>query len=301
MRTGAPVDPDELRANLRQADPGVLVAVLAQLTGDPAVVDRFAPKITHVPDPPEQAGVTDPETAEALVEAVVAALAVAPLRHAPYPPTTRSVRADRCRWRSGGPSAAEYLPLLLEQGGFQPPQPVLPRTAKLPDDFRVAIIGAGIAGIDRRAGAARTPVSSYQIFDRNDEVGGTWYTTTYPGIGVDTPSAYYSLSRDINGDWSSYYPQGAEYQSYLVSVADKNNLRQHTRFGTEVEALWWDDERNQWQIHAVDPDGTRDVSYANVVIPAAGYLNRPRWPDLPGRETFAGVRSIRRSGIPIWI
>jgi cation diffusion facilitator CzcD-associated flavoprotein CzcO len=39
----------------------------------------------------------------------------------------------------------------------------------------------------------------------------------------------------------------------------------------------------------VGPDGTRDVSYANVVIPAAGYLNRPRWPDLPGRETFSGV------------
>ena len=66
-------------------------------------------------------------------------------------------------------------------------------------------------------------------------------------------------------------------------------LREHTRFGTEVEALWWDADRNQWQIHAVDPDGARDVSYANVVIPAAGYLNRPRWPNLPGAGTFSGV------------
>ena len=61
-------DPDELRDNLRQADPGVLVAVLAQLTGDPSVIDTYAPKISHVPDPPERAGVTDPDTAEALVE-----------------------------------------------------------------------------------------------------------------------------------------------------------------------------------------------------------------------------------------
>ena len=67
----ASVDPDELRDNLRQADPGVLVAVLAQLTGDPSVVDRFGPRISHVPDPPERAGVTDPDTAEALVEAVI--------------------------------------------------------------------------------------------------------------------------------------------------------------------------------------------------------------------------------------
>ena len=64
-----PVDPEELRNNLRQADPGVLVAVLAQLTGDASVVDRFGPRISHVPDPPERAGVTDPDTAEALVNA----------------------------------------------------------------------------------------------------------------------------------------------------------------------------------------------------------------------------------------
>ena len=55
-------DPDELRANLLQADPGVLVAVLAQLTGDSSVIERYGPKISHIPDPPERAGVTDPDT-----------------------------------------------------------------------------------------------------------------------------------------------------------------------------------------------------------------------------------------------
>jgi 4-hydroxyacetophenone monooxygenase len=281
------VDPGELRANLRQADPGVLLAVLAQLTGDPAVIDRFAPKITHVPDPPEQVGVTDPETADALVEAVAAAVQ-SPRPAGAVPATDPDLFAWIAPVALGGAVGAEYFPLLLEQGGFQPSQPVLPRTAKLPEGFRVAIIGAGIAGLTAALACADAGIE-FQIFDRNDEVGGTWYTTTYPGIGVDTPSAYYSLSRDINGEWSSYYPQGAEYQRYLVSVADKNKLRQRTQFGIEVEALWWDDERSQWQIHAVGPDATRDVSYANVVIPAAGYLNRPRWPGLTGLGTFSGV------------
>src|SRR5208283_5174120 len=225
MSTGVPVttentrradlDPDELRANLRQADPGVLVAVLGQLTGDPAVVDRFAPKISHVPDPPEQAGVTDPETAAALVEAVAAALQ-SPRSATAVPADDLDLFARIASVALGGTVGAEYLPLLLEQGGFQPSQPVLPRTAKLPDGFRVAVIGAGIAGLTAALELADAGID-YQIFDRNDEVGGTWYTTTYPGIGVDTPSAYYSLSRDINGDWSSYYPMGAEYQAYLVS------------------------------------------------------------------------------------
>ena len=115
----------------------------------------------------------------------------------------------------------------------------------------------------------------YQIFDRNDEVGGTWLTTTYPGIGVDTPSAYYSLSREVNPEWTSYYPQGAEYQAYLVSLADKYGLRARTRFGAEVKGLWWDEGRAQWQIRSIDRDGNHDVSYARVVITAAG-IKRPR-------------------------
>ena len=147
-RTGGSGSPTghELRANLRRADPGVLVAVLAQLTGDPAVVDRFAPKITHVPDPPERAGVTDPETAAQLIEEIVAALR-APRPADAVPADDPDLFARVAPVALGGEIGPEYLQLLLEQGGFQPSQPVLPRTAKLPNDFRVVIIGAGIAGI----------------------------------------------------------------------------------------------------------------------------------------------------------
>ncbi|WP_024442276.1 MULTISPECIES: NAD(P)-binding domain-containing protein [unclassified Mycobacterium] len=280
-------DPAELRSYLRQADAGVLVAVLAQLTGDPAVVDRFAEKISFEPDPPEQIGVTDDETREALVEAVMIALDQ-PRPAGALPIDDPALFARIAPLALGTEVAGEYVGLLLEQGGFHPSQPVLPRTAELPTDFKVVIIGAGIAGMAAALECADAGIS-YEIIDRNDEVGGTWYTAVYPGIGVDTPSAYYSLSRDINAGWSSYYPQGAEYQKYLESVATQNNLRDHTRFSTEVEALWWDEDRQLWQIHAVGRDGTRDVSYANVVIPAVGYLNRPRWPELACRESFAGV------------
>ena len=278
---------EELRANLRQGDPGVLVAVLAQLTGDPGVVATYAPMISYVPDPPEQAGVTDDVTFDALVDALVGALA-APRPDGALPADDSGLFAGIAEVALGTSVPGDYVGLLLEQGGFQPSQPVLPRTAQLPAGFTVTIIGAGIAGLAAALACADAGIN-YRIIDRNDEVGGTWYTAVYPGIGVDTPSAYYSLSSDINGDWSSYYPQGGEYQRYLQAVADKNGLREHTRFGTEVDALWWDEERNQWQVHAVGPDGTRDVSYADVVIPAAGYLNRPRWPELEGRETFGGI------------
>jgi 4-hydroxyacetophenone monooxygenase len=287
MSPPSPTNVDELRDNLRQADPGVLTAVLAQLTGDPGVIDTFAPKISHVPDPPERAGMTDPDTATALVNGVVNALGRSPNANA-VPACDRDFFARLLPIALGSQVDDEQVDLLLEQGGFQRSQPTLPRRVPIPDSVEIAIVGAGIAGISVALAAAAEGVR-YTLIDRNAEVGGTWYSTVYPGIGVDTPSAYYSLSCEVNPDWTSYYPQGEEYQRYLVKLADKHKLRDHTRFQTEVEALWWDAGRNQWQIHSVDADGRRETSYASVVVTAAGYLNRPRWPDLKGRQTFAGI------------
>ncbi len=281
------VDARTLRDHLMQADAGVLVAVLAQMTGDPTVIDRYAATVDHVPDPPERAGVTDPDTAGALADEIVAALG----RPRPAGATAsddRDLFAKCLPVALGAEVDDEQVDLLLEQGGFRPSQSTLPRTTNIPPTTTMAIIGAGIAGIAVALAAAEEGVR-FQLYDRNDEVGGTWLTTTYPGIGVDTPSAYYSLSRDVNPDWSNYYPQGAEYQAYLVALADKHDLRRHVRFGTEVDALWWDEQRQQWQIHSHAADGTRAVDYAGVVVTAAGYLNRPRFPEVEGRDTFSGV------------
>lgn len=280
-------DPDVLRTHLLEADAGVLVAVLAQMTGDASVIDRYEAKIDHVPDPPERAGSTDRKTAENLADEIIAALGDRRPANA-LPVDDRDFFARLLPIALGGPVDDEHVDLLLEQGGFRPSQPTLPRTTPIPETTTVAIIGAGIAGLAVALAAAEEGVQ-FQIFDRNDEVGGTWLTTRYPGIGVDTPSAYYSLSREVNPDWSNYYPQGAEYQAYLVSLADKHDLRSHIRFGTEVEALWWDEERQQWEIRSRSADGTQNIDYAAVVVTAAGYLNRPRFPDLKGRDSFAGT------------
>ncbi|WP_228000300.1 NAD(P)/FAD-dependent oxidoreductase [Mycolicibacterium sp. P1-5] len=280
------VDTEALREHLLQADPGVLVAVLAQMTGDATVVDRYAAAIEHVPDPPERAGRTDPATAAALADEIVSALRRP--RPAGTPADDRELFAALLPVALGADVDDEQVDLLFEQGGFRPSQPTLPRTAPIPTTTTMAIIGAGIAGIAVALAAAEEGVR-FQIYDRNSEVGGTWLTTTYPGIGVDTPSAYYSLSREVNPDWSSYYPQGAEYQAYLVALADKHDLRRHIRFGTEVEALWWDEQRQQWQVRSRAADGTQRIEYFSVVVTAAGYLNRPRFPDVKGRDTFSGT------------
>src|ERR1700721_2933156 len=188
ISTSGPTDVDELRDNLRQADPGVLTAVLAQLTGDPGVIDTFAPKISHVPDPPERAGVTDPETATALVDDVVNALG-RPRNGEAVPACDRDFFARLLPIALGSQVDDEHVDLLLEQGGFQRSQPTLPRGVPIPDRVEIAIVGAGIAGISVALAAAAEGVR-YTVFDRNAEVGGSWYTTASPGRGGHIPPVY---------------------------------------------------------------------------------------------------------------
>ena len=104
--------------HLLEADAGVLVAVLAQLTGDLTVVERFAPKISHVPDPPERAGVADVATREHLATAVIEALD-APRRGDAVAADDPALFAAVLPLALGADVADEFVPLLLEQGGFQ--------------------------------------------------------------------------------------------------------------------------------------------------------------------------------------
>ena len=52
-------------------------------------------------------------------------------------------------------------------------------------------------------------IHSFTIFERADDVGGTWRDNTYPGAACDVPSHVYALSFEPN---HSLFPSlAAEY------------------------------------------------------------------------------------------
>ena len=57
---------------------------------------------------------------------------------------------------------------------------------------------------------------------------------------------------------------------------------------TEVVAARWDDAAARWELRLRTRDGGEETLDANALISAVGQLNRPRLPDIPGRESFAG-------------
>jgi cation diffusion facilitator CzcD-associated flavoprotein CzcO len=146
----------------------------------------------------------------------------------------------------------------------------------------VAIIGAGMSGICMAAKLQDAGIRSFTIFEQAAEVGGTWRDNTYPGLTCDVPSRYYTYTFAPNSDWSHLTSPGAEIQSYFRRVTDERGLRSHIRFGTEVTSAEY--RGGKWWLAT----GAGDEDCFDVLVTATGVLRVPRYPDIPGRDSFAG-------------
>ena len=153
-------------------------------------------------------------------------------------------------------------------------------------DFPIAIIGAGFGGIGMAIQLEKAGIHSFTMFERADEVGGTWRDNTYPGAACDVPSHAYSLSFEQNPNWSRKYSPSGEIQQYLLGLVDKWKLREHIRFGTEIVEARFDDDDGSWTIRTGDGDSFT----ARVVVSAVGGLVDPAYPDIPGLDTFEGKK-----------
>jgi cation diffusion facilitator CzcD-associated flavoprotein CzcO len=147
----------------------------------------------------------------------------------------------------------------------------------------VAIIGSGFSGIAMAARLKQAGRRDFLIFEKANDVGGTWRDNTYPGIACDVPSNLYSLSFNLNPNWSMSYSPGKEIWNYLRSTAKKFGILPFVKFNTDVSGFTWDDDEQQWQLETSDGGYT-----ANFVIGAMGPLSEPQIPALPGIENFEG-------------
>jgi cation diffusion facilitator CzcD-associated flavoprotein CzcO len=146
----------------------------------------------------------------------------------------------------------------------------------------VAIVGAGVSGLAMAIKLTDAGIP-FTVFEKADEIGGTWRDNTYPGLVCDVPAAVYTYSFERNPHWPRWLATGREIQRYIEGVCEKHGLREHIRFATEVVEARWVDE--QWRLRTADGDERR----FDAVIHATGFLHRPRYPEIPGIETFAGA------------
>ncbi len=149
---------------------------------------------------------------------------------------------------------------------------------------KAVIVGAGLGGICAGVHLMRAGIEDFVILERETEPGGTWRDNTYPGCACDVPVALYQFAFAPSLHWRHIFPRASEMKAYIDQVAAGFGLTSKFRGGDEAVSAVWDEDSCRWRI------GTQagvEIE-AEALIVALGQLNRPKLPDIEGRESFSG-------------
>ncbi|KAL2844102.1 dimethylaniline monooxygenase [Aspergillus pseudoustus] len=163
--------------------------------------------------------------------------------------------------------------------------------------FKIIMMGAGAAGIDflHHAPTALKGLNVEIVcYDKNPEVGGTWFENRYPGCACDVPSLGYTFPWKQNPSWSTFYASAKEIWEYMKGAVDEEDMMQYIQLNTAIVGAEWDDYKSKWQV-SLERKSPEDgavvaewVDECDVLLNGTGFLNAWRWPEIPGIDTFEG-------------
>ena len=281
---------EEIRRALEDAEVPPLLPALAYLTGDLSLLRpelRPDPLLMAMP----QGGLTDQQQAEARALALEVLVGYRDAGCPPPADISEDEMLQIMEFAVGGTNMADYLPLLEEElaaRGEDRRAPDWHKAEIAPDvEFRVLVIGAGMSGLLAGHRLQQAGID-FLIIEKDDDVGGTWLENKYPGCRVDNPNHNYSYSFAQRHDWPLHFSTQPVLLDYFRRCADAFDLRGKIRFRTEVCSATWSEDEGLWHVVVRNAGGREETLDANALISAVGQLNRPSYPDIPGRERFAG-------------
>ena len=145
-------------------------------------------------------------------------------------------------------------------------------------------MGAGLSGVLMGIQLIRRGFDDFIIYERQNDVGGTWLRNTYPGLHCDVPSHLYCYSFEPNPDWSTVHASQPEIQAYIRACADKHGLLPKIRFGTPLESATFDEAAGAWHVKT---DANESFSH-RWLVSATGGLTEPNLPRIDGLDQFNG-------------
>lgn len=150
--------------------------------------------------------------------------------------------------------------------------------------MRVAVIGAGPAGLTAGYELLEQGFSDFTIFEASDGVGGTWHVQDYPGLACDVWAHSYTFSWEPNPDWTASFVDQPEIEAYLQDCATRFGLDPHIRLNTPVKRARYE-AAGHWQVET----GDGETHEFDIVINAMGNQHTALYPDVPGLDSFAGA------------
>jgi cation diffusion facilitator CzcD-associated flavoprotein CzcO len=134
---------------------------------------------------------------------------------------------------------------------------------------------------------ATVPGIELTIFDKNADVGGTWYENIYPGVRCDIAANVYQSTFAPKTQRTEEYAQGAEIRDYWQDVSQKFDVYKHLMLRHKVIGAYWDDNAGQWTLNVENlENGEKYDATFDVVITAIGRFNAWRLPNYPGINEY---------------
>ncbi|KAH0845024.1 hypothetical protein AYO21_04055 [Fonsecaea monophora] len=175
----------------------------------------------------------------------------------------------------------------LRSSGTQPggSQPI-----KAQRHLRVICVGAGASGLLFAYKLQRSfDDFSLVLYEKNGELGGTWFENRYPGCACDIPAHTYTWSFEPKHDWSAVYAGSREIYQYFNDFSDKYKLRRYVRVKHQVTGARWDEKEGTWDVTVQDLlSGKTFPDRCDILVNAGGILNAWQWPRIPGLQSFKG-------------
>ena len=153
-------------------------------------------------------------------------------------------------------------------------------------NLEVLIIGAGMSGILAAIKLAEIGIK-YKIYEKNNDLGGTWYENQYPGSRVDIANHFYSYSFEENHQWSEHFSRQPELLDYFKKCFHKYDIQKNTYFETQVTDMKFDELNQEWSVNSIC-HGEKKTESISIVISCVGQLNQPKVPEINGLKKFQG-------------
>ncbi len=151
--------------------------------------------------------------------------------------------------------------------------------------FEVVIIGAGVSGLVIAYYLKKAGVK-FKIFEKEKELGGTWFTQRFPGVRFD--SLHVQTLFSFEPMVCEPMCNGTSFLDYLKKVAVKYGLMEHIHLNEAVSEANWCSKRKVWTVKTI----TGESYECNFLFNANGYYD-PENPHLPkvfekGADKFKG-------------
>ncbi|OHW91857.1 phenylacetone monooxygenase [Colletotrichum incanum] len=174
------------------------------------------------------------------------------------------------------------------------------------DSIKFMIVSAGHAGLLHavRLIEAGFKTEDIVIVDTAGGFGGTWYWNRYPGLMCDVEGYIYLPLLEETGYVPKHkYSYGAEIRGQSERVAKHYGLR--AQFCTRLTHHQWKETKRRWTIKLTQDLGrSNDPVHLTVetqfFISAAGILNIPHYPKLPGFKDLVDNKKVFHSARWDW-